>query len=220
MPKTAGTTLKSIIGRNIDSSVNYHVYEPDQKREITLKQLSQKKVSCIQGHFPFGIHNYFNSPFTYITMLREPTQRIISEYYFIRSIPWHEQHEEVIKMSLDDYQKQTSKMNLQTRLISGSLDHPLTNIHLEQAKNNIEKYFSIVGITEMFNESLYLMKKRFGWNRTSYRKLNITKNKPQIEKLSPKTIAVINNNNHLDRELYHFAKQRLIKQLIHSGFKS
>ncbi len=114
MPKTAGTTLKYIIGKNIDHSSNFHVYKADPERDAMLKKLSQKNVACIQGHFPFGVHHYFPTPSTYITMLREPAEQIISEYYFIRSIHTHVQHEKVINMSLDEYHKQNEHMNLQT----------------------------------------------------------------------------------------------------------
>ncbi len=218
MPKTAGTTLKYIIGKNINRNCNFHVYKDAPERDAILKELSKKNVACIQGHFPFGVHHYFSTPSTYITMLREPVERIISEYYFIRSIPTHDQHEKVSNMSLEEYHKQNDHMNLQTRLLSGYLGSPLTNPHLEQAKKNIETYFSVVGITEMFNESLYLMKKRFGWQNTFFRKQNMTKNKPQVEHLSPRIIASIKENNQLDMELYRLSKQKLMKQL--NNFRS
>lgn len=213
MPKTGGTTLKNIIKRNIHPSLNYDVYENHQQREKKLKDLSQKRLSCIQGHFPFGIHQYFTNPCTYITLLREPTQRIISEYYFIRSLPRHDQHQKVIKMSLQEYQQQSQNMNLQTRLLSGEIENSLTTNHLEQAKANIEEYFSVVGITEMFNESIFLMRKRFGWKNINYKKQNVTRKRPSFEKMSVKTINSIKENNHLDMNLYFFAKQLLVKNL-------
>ncbi|OIJ18540.1 hypothetical protein BKP45_19035 [Anaerobacillus alkalidiazotrophicus] len=213
MPKTAGTTLKYIIGKNIDRNSNFHVYKADPERDAILKQLTKKNVACIQGHFPFGVHHYFSSPSTYITMLREPAERIISEYYFIRSIRTHDQFEKVMNMSLEEYHNQNEHMNLQTRLISGYLGDQLTTAHLEQAKQHIENYFSVVGLTEMFDQSLYLMKKFFNWQTIDYRKQNITKNKPQIHQLPKKTIESIKENNQLDNELYHFSKLRLLKQL-------
>lgn len=220
MPKTGGTTLKNIIKKNIHPSVNYDVYEDHQQREQTLKSLSHKHVSCIQGHFPFGVHQYFPNPSTYITMLREPTKRIISEYYFIRDNPRHNQYQIVNSISLEDYHLQTQHMNLQTRLLSGQIDNPLTNKDLEKAKENIEKYFSVVGITEMFNESIDLMKRKFNWKNIHYRKQNVTKKKPPIDKLPAKTISSIKENNHFDIDLYHFAKQILIEQINHSPKKS
>jgi hypothetical protein len=213
MPKTGGTTLKNIIKRNLQPSTNYDIYQNHQQREQTLKAISHKPVSCIQGHFPFGIHQYFTNLSTYITMLREPTQRIISEYYFIRNNPRHNLYHKVNSISLEDYQRQPQNMNLQTRLISGQINHPVTNVDLEKAKQNIEQYFSVVGLTEMFNESIYLMKRKFGWTNIQYRKQNITKKKPTIDKLPTKTISSITEHNHFDIKLYYFAKQILTGQI-------
>jgi hypothetical protein len=213
MPKTAGTTLKHIIKRNIDPSVNFDVYEDHQQRKKKLIALSRKHVSCIQGHFPYGVHHFFSIPCTYITMLREPIDRIISEYYFIRSRPKHNQYQKVNRMSLEEYQKQPEIMNQQTRFISGHIENTITEVQLEQAKENIQKYFSIVGITEMFNESLFLMKKKFGWNDIFYEKQNVTKNRPPKEELPASTIDSILKNNSFDVELYQFSKQLLIDQI-------
>ncbi|WP_332694852.1 sulfotransferase family 2 domain-containing protein [Halalkalibacter lacteus] len=213
MPKTAGTTLKHIIKKNIPPSVNFDIYEDLQQRKKKLIALSKKHVTCIQGHFPFGVHQYFTNPCTYITMLREPTDRIISQYYFIRSRPKHTQYQKVSRMSLEEYQLQPENINQQTRFISGQVESPITLLDLEQAKENIEKYFSFVGITEMFNESLFLLQKRFSWNNITYTKQNVTKNRPPIDQLPVNILHLIKENNEFDLELYHYAKQLLIEQI-------
>jgi hypothetical protein len=213
MPKTGGTTLKRIINKNIPpGGLNYDIYAESEQRKIKLRNLSSKRVYSIQGHFPFGVHQYFQEPSIYITMLREPIERIISEYYYIRSMPSHNQYHQVKNLNLGEYQQQLGKINLQTRLISGQ-GTPVIIAHLEEAKKNIEKHFSVVGITEMYNESIFLMKKTLGWKRIHYKKLNVTKEKPAIDNLPEKTIDLIKENNQIDIELYQFAKKLLIKKI-------
>lgn len=213
MPKTGGTTLKNIIKRNVNPQESFDIYENLQQREAKLIDLSNKNVSCIQGHLLFGVHHYFKQPSTYITMLREPVERILSEYYFIRNRPSHVLYHKVINMTLNEYQHELENMNLQTRYICGKSSGPITENNLIEAKENILNHFAIVGITEMFNDSIFLMKKKFGWKNISYKKENITKNRLLKTELSPKLIESIKKNNKLDFELYHFAKSLLIKQL-------
>lgn len=220
MPKSGGTTLKNIIKNNYPPKAYFDVYQDEKQREHTLEALCKEDVLCIQGHFPFGVHKYFSTPSTYITLLRNPIQRVISEYFFIKNNPRHNLYQLVNNTSLEDYQQQEQNKNLQTRLLSGQIGCPLTDLDLEQAKVNMQAYFSVVGITEMFNESLYLMKEKFNWKNIQYTKQNITKKKPTIEQLPASTIQSIKTNNHFDIKLYQFAKQLLIQDIHHLPSKS
>ncbi|MFC0470043.1 sulfotransferase family 2 domain-containing protein [Halalkalibacter kiskunsagensis] len=211
-PKTGGTTLRKIITKNYKNS-SHNVYLDEPKRKRKLKYLNQKNVSCIQGHFPFGIHKYLSKPCDYITMLRDPIDRVISEYYFIRRGTRHRLHQQVMKMSLDQYLRRSESINLQTRYLSGATG-PVTRKDLEIAKKHIQNHFAVVGITEMFNESLFLMKKKLGWRDISYEKQNVTKTRPSLNQISDSTLIELEKHNKLDIELYNFAKKILEQKLI------
>ncbi|WP_165763767.1 sulfotransferase family 2 domain-containing protein [Halalkalibacter urbisdiaboli] len=214
MPKTGGTTLKKIIKKNYEPSTSFDVYVDRQHLPNVLEDLSKNQIHCIQGHIPFGIHEYLNRTSTYITMLREPISRIISEYYFIRNIPWHTLHQQVIEMSLQEYQELPHNHNLQTHYILGNkFGEELTEDDLEQAKKILTEHFSVVGITEMFDQSLFLMKETFGWNHIYYKKANVTKRKLTKEQLSPTILQEIAKNNNIDMQLYTFAKALLQDKL-------
>lgn len=212
MPKTAGTTLRTIIKKNVNIKNSYELYKYGNQLKNILTDLNTKPIGCIQGHFPYGIHSYLNQKCTYITMLREPVDRVISEYYFIKSIPWHELHQQVKNMTLDEYQQEVKKCNLQTRLLSGfNNKKALTLDDLQKAKEHINNHFKVVGITEMFDESIFLMQKEFGWRNIFYKKYNITKGKPtNIPIGTKKRIA---ENNLLDIELYNYARKLLNSKL-------
>lgn len=209
MPKTGGTTLKKVIHKIYKNKV-VDLYVNANQLEEEINKLLLGEISCLQGHFPCGVHKYIEQSFTYVTMLRHPVERIISEYYFIRSIPWHELHDKVKEMSLYDYQADSQTQNLQTRYILGNLDlRDLSNENVNQAMEHLTNHFSIVGITELFDESFYLMKKAFGWKQNTYKFKNKTKNKPALESISAELLKEIAKNNNADLELYTFARERL-----------
>lgn len=214
MPKTGGTTLKKIIRKNYPKQNVFDVYVDRKHLSSRLAELAEKQVQCIQGHFPFGVHQFFQQPSTYITILRDPVDRIISEYYFIRSIPWHSLHPKVSNMSLQEYQQSPLTQNLQTVYILGrKFGSPLSEDDLAQAKENLENYFSVVGITDMFDESLFLMKEQFQWRNTVYTKANVTNQRPKKHELPEDIRTQIQQNNEWDMKLYQFAKQRLIEKI-------
>src|SRR5882724_3637635 len=46
----------------------------------------RKPFDFLDGHYPYGIHRFGSgsTPITYITILREPLDRAISNYYFVK----------------------------------------------------------------------------------------------------------------------------------------
>lgn len=64
--------------------------------------------------------------------------------------------------------------NHQTRFISGMTAEygKCTTEMLETAKKNLREYFTVVGLTEYFAESMLLMKRAFGWKTPFYGSLS------------------------------------------------
>lgn len=211
IPKTGGTTLRSIIRKQ------YKAQEAWRSEEWVIKfpQLSTQDhagLKCLFGEIFFGIHRFITAPYTYITLLRDPIEQVISSYYFILRRPDMNDHHIVKNMSFKEFitmeQFKGKTSNRQTRFISGG-----DRCDLNQAKSNLNKYFTLAGITEMYNESLFLMKKEFGWADISYEIRNVTKDRPTKDELPSDIIDILKKNNQLDLELYEFAQERLIKKI-------
>ena len=71
------------------------------------------------------------------------------------------------------------------------------------ARQNLVKSFSVVGISERFEESLVLMARTFDWEIPFYKNCKVSKARPQID---PSTVDMIRDHNRLDVELYEFSK--------------
>jgi hypothetical protein len=216
IPKTAGSTLRSILKKHYKSD---EICIANRDEMITkLNGLSEdelEKIKCLNGHVLFGIHEQLsNRPFEYYTMLRDPVEHVISEYYFILRKPNNLSHDIVKNMSFEEFntseQFKGRTSNRQTFFVSGGVENDI-----KLAKENLENYYSVVGITEMFEESVYLIGQELGWKNYRYKKKNVTKKRPLREDFPQEVIEMILKKNELDVELYHFGK-KLLEEKIHN----
>ena len=209
IPKTGGSTLRDILHRQYGGP---HIlrYSPNTPAQA----LHKPGIQCVYGHCRYGVHVHTRKKTTYIAFLRDPLDRILSMYYFIRSRPQNNMYPKVIKMSLKEFvtcpepRIQLPLHNHQTRMISGK-KHP----ELKMAIDNIKKDFAVVGITEMYPESIFMMKKALGWGDVSYRKENVNHRRREKTNIPDRIKQIIRENNQLDYELYAYAEKRLHNQL-------
>lgn len=231
IPKAAGSTLLHIVRRQYSPC---NIFSIDGKNPIeSIKQLEllpknkREATQAVMGHMYFGAHEFFPQPSTYITMLRDPIERIISFYYYVLRNPGHNHYNLITSknLSLKDYVKSGIGKQLdngQTRLLSGvdSLNVEFGSCSdkmLQIAKNNLTKYFSVVGITEYFDESLLMMKSKLKWEKSIlYTKNNVTKNRPNKSDFPELDLREIERQNEFDIELYRYAKEIFIYQLQES----
>ena len=182
LPRSGGITLKQIINRQYE---NKEIIALKNSREsiANLDQLTKgekQKIKCIIGHFPFGSHKYFYGESTYITMLRDPVDRIISHYYSAISREYHYLHNEVVQknMTLSEYVTSGISFEMEngcTQLLSGEekkipidINTPEAQQCIKTAKENLIKYFTAIGIVERYDESLLLFKRKLGWKNIFY----------------------------------------------------
>ncbi len=81
IPKCGGATLQSIIRRHLSKAETFITVPPWEKSKALLLGLTEyqrNSIKFLTGHFSYGIHEAIPSPATYITMLRNPVDRIIS----------------------------------------------------------------------------------------------------------------------------------------------
>jgi hypothetical protein len=228
MPKTAGTTLVYVLQKVYGTDRVYH--EPDVYTDscalandfLLLPAAERSRIEVLCGHFPVGFHALMPEAAPYITMLREPVERLISFYYYMREHPADERFKDARKYnSIAAYIRSGVTRDVDngmTRVIAGyppGQDPPTpfggcTRDLLEQAKYNLRERFCFVGLTEQFPQSLVLMKRAFEWKRVPmFESLNATQSRPAKEDVSQEDMAALLEHTQLDRELYAYAKARL-----------
>jgi hypothetical protein len=223
LPKTAGSTLARIIQGQYAASGIISLYDSMLGEELaSLPWTKLENLRVVMGHLYFGVHNFLPGPSTYITMLRDPVDRVISHYYFVRQDPSHYLYDSAHKMSMQEYIVSCNRQepnNDQTRLLAGKRETSsfgtCTDEMLDIAKKNLTEHFTVVGITEEFDRSLILMKRNLGWRSPFYINQNVSRHRPRKEDISLETLRVVQAYNELDIELYRFANE-LFQEQIHS----
>ena len=197
--------------------LNYLNNLPDDKK-INLK--------CVtQGHLAFGLHTYFPQKASYVAFLRNPVDRVISQYCYLRRRPNNPLYYSVKNKTLKDYVEGERNpgqfSNVQTRFLCGQegilKQGELSESDLELAQKRLKENFAFVGITEKFDESLICLKKFFGWKNIFYYKSNVSKKRPLVEEISRDTLRIIQEKNKLDVQLYKFARRMLERSINNYG---
>jgi galactose-3-O-sulfotransferase len=211
VPKSAGTTLNRLIEWEYPLFEMYSVdpvlFRWSRARLWRLPQRRLKRFRVFKGHMPFGLHKILPQPATYITVMRGAVERVISAYYFMSNYKLHPNYWKFRRedWTLEDFVRRSPRENVQTKMIAGAdYDEACTAEILAKAKENL-RYFSVVGLTERFEESLALMKLRFGWKLESYSSFNVTRTRPKKRDLPQSTLDLIAERNRFDIELYECA---------------
>jgi len=230
IPKAGGTTLGDFIynqcqngDNNEDGLIKNGIYfssdgffrENETGFSVQTKNiLTRFDLRAVIGHFVFGIHQLVDRPYQYITILRNPINRVISLYHYLRLED---------KMSLEQFANDCPYREIdndQTRRIAGINPEPgkCSEQDLERAKENLCKHFAFVGITERFDETLALLKLKFNWtkNVSSYPR-NVNADKKQSDINMEPGIKAVKNRNLYDIQLYNYANQLMDEMIALQG---
>jgi Galactose-3-O-sulfotransferase len=220
IPKTAGTTLNRLIEWEYDLFEMYSVDPVFFKWSAAhLRKLSEerlRKIRVFKGHMLFGLHEVLPQPATYTTVLRDPIERTLSAFYFMRSYKLHPLYWKFKweNWTLEDFVRRLPRENVQCKIVAGAVyEEPCTAEIFEQAKHNLDQHFGVVGLSERFEETLALMKLRFGWKLKSYSSFNITRARPKKRDLSQPTLDLISEKNSFDVMFYDYAA-RLFQEAV------
>ena len=224
--KTAGWTLRQVLYRNVRPDLVMRVRPPaDRPRGFlneeplrafaTLPVEERARPRLIVSHMIFGIHASVPRPSTYITLLREPVARTISQYRHVLRTKHHRLHRAAVsgELTLERYVCGGQALevdNGQTRALAGDASTPFgqcSDALLDAALRNLAGHVSVAGLTERFDETLVMLGAEFGWQNLYYVRTNTA---PAGQRLSVSDAdrRMIAQRNRLDCELYRIVCDR------------
>ena len=234
IPKTAGTTLTTVLrknepGKRIRHLGNVFKGGGGTKRGATFERLGDANgqafdgVKIFTGHVPLGISEYFpdHLDVRYFTFLRDPVDRTLSHYFQVREISQRRTGSKTEPLAPEATLEEALASdhihdNLHTRMLSGEAE-PFGKVDeamLEAAKRNLGERVAFFGLTERFDASLVLAKRRLGLKTILYRpgassasRGRVNASRPRGGAVPAELIEAARSCNRFDLELYDYAKE-------------
>jgi hypothetical protein len=175
-------------------------------------------VRLLRAHVPLGVREYLPSYLPEgrdvhcFTFLREPADRTLSHYFAIREggrsygLPPLAADATLDDALADGYVHD----NLHTRMLSGQPEPfgEVDDAMLEQAKRNLREELIFFGLTERFDESLVLAKRRLGLRSVLYRSSSrVNTSRPRGDEVPADLRRAAARCNRYDLELYRYAQE-------------
>ena len=248
VPKTAGSTLASMVYNEYQdgSGLSLHngaivsgVLYTDKFSypegffttestpvHATLPPLHDVAIKAVIGHFSYGIHQAFDKPVAYFSMVRDPIERALSfvshmkeyRYEWLAGQERYRSILELVDIEADGFVEIAKRhvllelSNDQTRRLSGSAlpfgidEFDAEDEFLESALDRLD----FVGLTEKFDESLILARHHFSWSplKGYFAKL-VNQQRMSAAELSVTDLAELRKLNRLDIKLYEKVRKRL-----------
>jgi hypothetical protein len=226
IPKTAGTTFALILTRQFRWKSKLSFYPPRSRDDLKKYSSARRnKYDLCYGHLGLESNTNLERGIEYFTFLREPRERLLSGYKYIRTYEEKlvKAQEGLIGKDLKSILKDGLAKNMDNtmvRYLSGSLDKPYLQVNdedLRTALKNFDTNFSIFGLTEYFDESLVLLSEYMKWEPLYYVKENRSKYKIDPKELDEETEAMITQCNRFDQVLYNYALAKFKKMLEEKG---
>jgi hypothetical protein len=216
--KTGGTTLDHIInvafriaGKRVWRPRGWrgHITPTEHIQELMpLDVITDDKLAAcdyLSGHFPFGIHARSSRPCLYVTLLRDPVARLLSNIRF--GLDRGKWPRDTSVAALVEQGRLID--NMQTRQLAGMADRstPCTSETLAAALDNLRSHYAIVGVTERFDDALKSMITLLGWPDIVYSNRQVSK-APSDFDLESRVRDAAERYFAFDTELHAYASAR------------
>jgi hypothetical protein len=200
IPKTAGTSFRNIL-KAVYGDKNVARFDISMRGVVRLNEQAFEKdrlpsFKVLHGHFSYeAIVSRYKLPeeVPLITWVRDPVQRVISNYLYLESrlidILQEEKHDlhilEKMQRSLVEYARVEINRNRQSKFLKGA---------------SLDRFF-FIGITENFERDLRFLGEKLKWDKQpELLHHNITETNPR--KFSQEELDEIRSLNMEDVKLY------------------
>lgn len=225
--KTAGSTVRWIVKRRYPQGAVLELGRTQDHLPLEqfrcLPQARRDAYDCLIGHIPFGLHELLSRPADYITFLRDPMERAVSQFYYICRTPANRIHP-LIKatgFSIAEYARNDEfgrPDNMQVRYVIGArTEAPMAADDLERAKIALCRRYACFGLAERFDESLVLLRRALGWGPLYYLKQNVTGARPALTDIPAGALEIFASKYALDTELHDFAQREFARRVATMG---
>lgn len=214
VPKTAGTSLHRILELNFRAWRTYTLTYPVADSADLFRRLPRSRrnrFQLVKGHFPYGFHEQLDTQPIYVSFVRDPVSRVISDYHYRCRVSFLPGFDEFRRagFEFEHYLEHLYTPNLTTLFFAGvgHLRRPVEPMDrlFQRATANLEQ-FRYVGIVEHFERSIEEMAVALDLRRIAHVRANVT-SQEGTRGLTASQRQRIERAECWDREFY----QRIVK---------
>lgn len=209
VPKTAGTAFKKFLSSNVESGRFLDIIHPNKDevgRVIEACDLSDYDWICANFHNEqiARVRELSGRRLKVVTILRDPVERGLSLYRFIKNKKIHALYEMVSRMSLTEFVSSTDL----TRQLSEYYTTRFGSGRLEAAIEFLEHDKLVVGVTEEMDRTMAFIGEALEFEHLHVPNANVSKRFDELD-VSASEVArareILGRRNDLDQQLYgHF----------------
>ena len=218
IPKTGGTTLGVPLRLIYGYDRSLQVSSDDLEAYRRLSTQEQRRIQLLKGHVSFGVHKHCPGTTRYFTLVREPVGQVDS---FHRMLLEEYTHSQFSIESLEAYVQGGHPIyfpNRQLRMITGIEDDASVGLQtLERAKDILDEYFAVAGVTERFDASVLLMKDHLDWFWPPFYVRSRTGSKENKRSIPDRVQRTIREQNQWDVRLYDHVRDQLDAEIKQKG---
>lgn len=221
LPKCAGSTLRTYLSFHYPSRVTFETHGREYAKSVlefrSLPEKTRHGFHLVAGHDAHGLMGHVHPDTITVTVFRDPIDRIVSHYFYVKRYTKHYLHEQVMqsKMTLEEYATSglsTELRNFYTTHFTGrSIEEveadPSASVGL--AADAVFGQYNIIGfqdnmqgVADALKKVAHLARKYKGevWNKTDDRL--------GIQAIPERTRMVIADVNALDVRLFELIKSQ------------
>ncbi len=224
VPKAAGTTVRSLIEANYPIERQVAIYRAggvtlhDYLMNDVRSQLPQAEI--VYGHIPVVIHNYVEQHCDYFTFLRDPIERSISFYKYVKhDFAEHPLHRRIQRGEITFKiwcRRRNIESNKQVQMMAGHDRITHADAAMLDAAKETLRNFKYFGFFEDFQQSVQRCGEIFDWNMAGIQVRNLSSRSNQdfldAEGINAADLECLKKMNQFDVELYDFARELAIKR--------
>lgn len=210
IPKCGGTSFMAVLRSWFGKNLYIHYFEERRNKMPRRHNLKSglferrfKKGICIHGHFNkkrgFGVRDYYPEVDQFITVLRDPFEMALSNYFFVKKQGDSRFRDGKILRMEDQYQNLNDYLRGYRSYL---LYHMPSEITMENYKEILERDFVYIGLLEDFQTSVNMLAKKLGFPEVNVDLENISS---RDEEVSRKIEEEFISNHQLEYAIYDFA---------------
>jgi len=207
IPKCAGQSFRRVLEQWYQSQFYIHYF---QQYNALPPRHELKPGICIHGHFNrtkgFGVMDYYPEVNQFITILRDPLEAAISNYFFWKTKAREKQLKNGIIKAGDERDYGDIDDFFRKRPKSGILDFMPYELTPANYQEILATKFVWIGLVDNLNAAIEVLARKLGFAPVPLERINAS---PRDEELSPLLRQAFIRANALEFKIYHYAKDTI-----------